>query len=163
MTMALEGVEGSASRPGRSLPPGKDPVPIVQEAGWVPGPVWKVRKISLSPGFDPRPIQPVASRYTDYDTRPTGERVDIRKFGLRLRNCLASNPTWFCDSQILSGPIWTIFFFVRFLLFIISCTDRTRTDFMVHSVLYPLLISRVFSSWKLVTPFPLLTHWGRGF
>ena len=25
--------EGSASRPGRSLPPGK-------EAGWVPGPVW---------------------------------------------------------------------------------------------------------------------------
>ena len=26
--------EGSASRPGRSLPPGKDPVPIVQEAGW---------------------------------------------------------------------------------------------------------------------------------
>jgi len=22
------------------LPPGKDPVPIVQEAGWAPGPVW---------------------------------------------------------------------------------------------------------------------------
>ena len=32
--------EGSASRPGRTLPPGKDPVPIVLEAGWVPGPVW---------------------------------------------------------------------------------------------------------------------------
>jgi len=30
----------SASRSGRSLPPGKDPVPIVQEAGWAPGPVW---------------------------------------------------------------------------------------------------------------------------
>ena len=28
------------SRPGRSLPPGKDRVPIVQEAGWAPGPVW---------------------------------------------------------------------------------------------------------------------------
>jgi hypothetical protein len=42
MTMALEGSEGSASRPGRSLPshPGKDPVPTVQEAGWAPGPVW---------------------------------------------------------------------------------------------------------------------------
>ena len=39
MTTALEG-EGSASRPGRSLPPGKDPVPIVQEAGWAPGSVW---------------------------------------------------------------------------------------------------------------------------
>ena len=39
MTTALEGGEGSASRPGRSLPPGKDPVPTVQEAGWAPGPV----------------------------------------------------------------------------------------------------------------------------
>jgi hypothetical protein len=29
----------SAPRPGR-FTPGKDPVPIVQEAGWVPGPVW---------------------------------------------------------------------------------------------------------------------------
>jgi len=32
--------EGLASRPDRSLPPGKDPVPIVQEAVWVTGPVW---------------------------------------------------------------------------------------------------------------------------
>ena len=34
--------EGSASRPGRSLPPSgpPSPVPIVQEAGWPPGPVW---------------------------------------------------------------------------------------------------------------------------
>jgi hypothetical protein len=29
----------SAPRPGRSTP-GKDPVPIVQEAGWAAGPVW---------------------------------------------------------------------------------------------------------------------------
>jgi len=40
MTAALEGGEWSAARPGRTLPPGKDPVPIVQEAGWNPGPVW---------------------------------------------------------------------------------------------------------------------------
>ena len=33
------GGEGSASRSGR-FTPGKDPVPIVQEAGWAPGPVW---------------------------------------------------------------------------------------------------------------------------
>ena len=32
--------EGSASHPGRSLPSGKEPVPIVQEARWAPGPVW---------------------------------------------------------------------------------------------------------------------------
>jgi len=37
---ALEGGEGSGSRPGRSLPLGKDPVPIIQEAGLAPVPVW---------------------------------------------------------------------------------------------------------------------------
>jgi hypothetical protein len=30
-----------------------------------------VQKISPPPEFDPRTIQPVASRYTDYATRPT--------------------------------------------------------------------------------------------
>jgi len=40
MTPALEGGEWSAARPGRTLPPGKDPVPIAQEAGWAPGLVW---------------------------------------------------------------------------------------------------------------------------
>jgi hypothetical protein len=41
LTSALEVGEGSASRPDRSLPPGKDPVPIAQEAGWASGPVWR--------------------------------------------------------------------------------------------------------------------------
>ena len=40
MTTALKGGEWSATRSGRTLPPEKDPVPILQEAGWVPGPVW---------------------------------------------------------------------------------------------------------------------------
>ena len=35
----LEGGEWSAAHPGRTLPPGKDPVPIVQETEWAPGPV----------------------------------------------------------------------------------------------------------------------------
>ena len=43
-----------------ALPPGKDPVLIVQEAGWTPGPVWTVRKLSPSQEFDPRTVQPVA-------------------------------------------------------------------------------------------------------
>jgi hypothetical protein len=40
MTSAVEEGEWSAARPDRTLPPRKGPVPIVQEAGWVPGPVW---------------------------------------------------------------------------------------------------------------------------
>ena len=37
LTTALEGGGWSTSSPGRSLPPGKDSVPIVQEAGWARG------------------------------------------------------------------------------------------------------------------------------
>ena len=70
LTTALEGGEESASRPGRSLPPGKTPVPIVQEAGWVPRPVWTGEENFAPPAFDPRTVQPVASRYTDYVTLP---------------------------------------------------------------------------------------------
>jgi hypothetical protein len=41
MTSAVDGDEWSASHPDRALPPGKGPpIPIVQEAGWVPEPVW---------------------------------------------------------------------------------------------------------------------------
>jgi hypothetical protein len=43
-TSALDGGEWSSSRPGRVLPLGKEaPVPIVQEAGWAPEPVWTQR------------------------------------------------------------------------------------------------------------------------
>jgi hypothetical protein len=49
----------------QSLYPGKDPVSIVQEAGWASGPVWMAGKISRLPAFDHRTAQPVASRYTD--------------------------------------------------------------------------------------------------
>jgi len=52
--------------------PGKDPVPIVQETGWVPGPVWTGAENLAPPlGFDRRTVQPVAGRYTDWATRPT--------------------------------------------------------------------------------------------
>ena len=39
MTTALEGVRGQHHTPA-FFTPGKDVVPIVQEAGWAPGPGW---------------------------------------------------------------------------------------------------------------------------
>jgi hypothetical protein len=42
------------------LYPGKDPIPVVEEVGWAPGPVLTCAKIPS-----------VVSRYTDRDTRPT--------------------------------------------------------------------------------------------
>jgi hypothetical protein len=40
----------SAPRPGH-FTPGKDPVPIVQEAGWAPGPVWTCAKNIVPTGI----------------------------------------------------------------------------------------------------------------
>jgi len=56
MTAALEGGEWSESRPGRNLPPGKEPVPILPEAGWAPGPVCMGGKSHPYPGKDSVPI-----------------------------------------------------------------------------------------------------------
>jgi hypothetical protein len=68
LTSALDGREWSASRPGRSLPPGKEPsVPIVQEAGWAQDPVWTqgLEEKSSAPVEDRTPVvQSVVSHYT---------------------------------------------------------------------------------------------------
>jgi len=47
-----------SSTPRPHFTPGKDPVPILQEAGWAPGPVLDGRKILSPPGFDPGPSSP---------------------------------------------------------------------------------------------------------
>ena len=71
MTTALEGGEGSASRPVRSLPPGKTRYLLYRRLGGPQGWSGQVGKISPPPGFDTRTVQSVASRYTDYATWPT--------------------------------------------------------------------------------------------
>ena len=62
MTAALEEGEWSTARPGRTLPLGKDPAPILQEAGWAPGPVWTGGK--SRPHRDSIPDRPVRSSIT---------------------------------------------------------------------------------------------------
>ena len=69
MTTALEGGEGSAERPGRSLPPGKTRYPLYRRLGGPTASLDRCGKSRPPPGFDPCTIQPVASRYTDYATR----------------------------------------------------------------------------------------------
>ena len=60
ITVALEGGEWSAARPSCTLPPGKDPLPIVHEAGWAPGPVWTGGK--SHPHRDLIPDRPACSQ-----------------------------------------------------------------------------------------------------
>jgi len=67
MTAALEGGEWSAARLGQ-FTPGKDPVPILQEAGWAPGPVWTGGK--SRPHRDSIPYRPA---------RPGPQRLHVLK------------------------------------------------------------------------------------
>jgi hypothetical protein len=68
MTSALDGCEWSASCPSRALPPGTGPlVPIAQEAGWTPEPVWiqRIEEKSLAPAGDRTPIARSSSPESD--------------------------------------------------------------------------------------------------
>ena len=58
------GVAGQQHAPA-VLPPGKTRYPLYRRLGRPQGRSGRVRKISPLPGFDPRTVQPVASRYTD--------------------------------------------------------------------------------------------------
>jgi hypothetical protein len=99
-TSALDGGEWSASRPGRALPPGKGPpVPIVQEAGWDPEPVWTQRleekSFCLCRGSNPDlpVVQPVVRHYTAWATPASQTRcVACRKVVQRfLELCWATD------------------------------------------------------------------------
>jgi hypothetical protein len=60
LTSALVGGGWSAPHPGR-FTKGKDPVPIIQETGWTPGPVWTCAK-NLSPTGIRSPDRPARSQ-----------------------------------------------------------------------------------------------------
>jgi hypothetical protein len=84
LTSVLEGGEGSASRPGRALTPGKGlPVPNVQAAGWALGPVWieRLEKISSATVGDWTPVVQFEVRHhTNWATR-----LKFRKLKVSLK------------------------------------------------------------------------------
>jgi hypothetical protein len=71
----------SALRPGRFIPLGKIWYALYRRLVGSQGRSLQVRKISPPPGFDPRTVQPVASRYTD---EVTGPRVTYKHDGKRF-------------------------------------------------------------------------------
>jgi hypothetical protein len=87
---ALHGGEWSASRPGRALPPGGPPVPIIQEAGWAPEPVCTQRleeksfRLCRGSNLDRPVVQPVARHYTDWATRLIIYPITVTLFGFAL-------------------------------------------------------------------------------
>jgi len=75
MTNGTKRGEGSASRPGRSLPPGKTRYSLHRRLRGPQGRSGQLRKILPPPGFDSRAIQPVASRYIDHATRSSLQSI----------------------------------------------------------------------------------------
>jgi hypothetical protein len=65
MTTALEGGEGLASRPGRSLPRERPGNHCTGGLGVTLGRSGLLRKILPPPGFEPRTLQTVANHYND--------------------------------------------------------------------------------------------------
>ena len=64
MTTALEGGEWSATRLGPTLPPGKTRCPLYRRLGGPQGRSERAENLA-APGFDPRNVQPLDSRYTN--------------------------------------------------------------------------------------------------
>jgi hypothetical protein len=95
-TSALDGGEWSASRPGRTLAPGKGPsVPIVQEAGWAPETFWtqsleeKYFRLCRGSNLDGPVVQPVARHYTDWTIRLTYNANIIKIYHLWCWNLIS--------------------------------------------------------------------------
>jgi hypothetical protein len=70
------GVNGQHHASAALYPPGKGPpVPIVQEAGWAPEPVWTQRleeksfRLCRGSNLDRSVVQSVARHYNDWTTR----------------------------------------------------------------------------------------------
>ena len=80
MTAALEAGEWSAARPGRILLPGKIRYPYYRRLVGPRSRSGRAEKLA-SPGFDPRIIQPLVSRYTDRATLP----ICIKETHLNLK------------------------------------------------------------------------------
>ena len=81
-----------SSKPRPHFTRGKDPVPILQEAGWAPGPVWTGG--ITRPGTRSRTVQPPVSRYTDWATGPTHEfyfplSIKLKEISISLIHPLA--------------------------------------------------------------------------
>ena len=70
MTTALEGGERSASRPGRTLTPGKTRYPFYRRLGGPQGRSGRAENL-VPTRIQSLTVQPVVSRYTDWATRPT--------------------------------------------------------------------------------------------
>ena len=102
-----------------ALPPGKIRYPLYGRLGGSQGRSGRVWKISLPPGFDPRTVQPVASRYTDWAIPVHRYTVSIINYEIIIKHInIYTLNIWYLQQKRwtqgdgivrVSQKIWTIF------------------------------------------------------
>ena len=75
-----------SSTPRPHFTPGKDPIPIVQEAGWAPGPVWTGAENLVPTGIRSRTVQSVAQLLYLLSYRAYKTDATANKRGQQYRN-----------------------------------------------------------------------------
>jgi len=121
---------GVSFTPPRSLPPGKDMVPIVREAGWAPGPVWTGAENLASTGIR-SPDRPARSQSLYRLRYPAHEWIILCNFF--FLNSLVSHLFWRSEQQVLPNS----------RTYLPDSTEETVSFFTYHTVLlitYGLLI-----------------------
>ena len=139
------GVGGQHHAPA-TLPPGKTWYPMYRRLGGPQGRSGQVRKISTPPGFDPRTVQPIASRYTDYAIPvPVGCGNNIKsnitntKFlGIMIDNTL----TWKSHIEMIIPKLSVACFAIRAIKsFVMLDTLNMIYHSYFHSVINYMIIS----------------------
>ena len=95
---------GVSVTPRPLFTPGKTRYPLYTRMGGPQDRSGQVRKISPPPGFDPQIVQPVASRYTDWVSRPTRDHYfqTIRCMNISpVRNNSGNCTSYICASLII--------------------------------------------------------------
>jgi len=146
---------GVSVTPWPLFTPGKDPVPIVQEAGWAPGPVWTgAENLASPPGFGPRTVQPVASHYTDWATRPTLRIVTT--IVLHIPYCYGA--IRFIIAAILLFTDLTVNILRHHRFFSVEC-DISYLFWLLHQFFYQVFLSKcMLFVFSFICPIHTLTE-----
>ena len=147
--------EGSASRPGRSLPPGKTRYPLYRRLGGPQGQSGQIRKISPPPGFDSRTVHSVASRYTDWATWPSFNCWLVINSSF-IRDIIIDF-SWSKTRSVIQSSegsrLWTAFQY--FIITVASCLEIMLISMLVFRTavcdLKLILRTVCHASWKVQT------------
>jgi hypothetical protein len=118
------GVSGQRHAPAALLPPGKEPpVPIGQEAGWAPEPVWtqRIEEKSFAPAGDRTPVvKPVVRHYTAWATRLLMAYLHLLKILYRI----VSLPLHMWDEcELPHACFYSIWIYSRQYFLTVNCSS----------------------------------------